>query len=175
MILGVISDTHGNWPLMQAAAMALTREHGATLILHLGDDYEDALTLSNAGFPMRMVPGLWCPEYRNPRIPNLIVESYDGVSIACCHADQDVRGAARQAAIIAMGHTHTAEIRHVGRTVYFNPGHLKASAHRGRPASYGLIRIDTENILMRICGLDGHIIQESRFNKDALGVPEAQQ
>ncbi len=171
MILGVISDTHGNLPMMLAAADALTRQHGAELILHLGDDYADALALRDAGFPVRMVPGLWCPEYRNPRIPNLIAATFEGVTMAFCHADQDLQGPARQAAIIAMGHTHTAEIRRVGRTVFFNPGHLKAAVHRGRPASYGLIQIDADRVILRIYGLDGRPRMEETFVKSDLGAP----
>ncbi|HEX72046.1 MAG TPA: hypothetical protein ENN65_01885 [Candidatus Hydrogenedentes bacterium] len=169
MILGVISDTHGNLAMMQDVATALTQEHGAELILHLGDDYADALALRDAGFPVRMAPGLWCPEYRNPRVPKLIMETFEGVTIACCHADQDLRGPARQAAIIAMGHTHTAEIRRVGRTVFFNPGHLKAAAHRGRPASYGLIQIDADQIILAIFGLDGRVRLEENYLKSDLG------
>lgn len=169
MILGVVSDTHGNLPMMQDVAKALTQEHGAELILHLGDDYADAVALRDAGFPVRMVPGLWCPEYRNPRIPKLILETFEGVTIACCHAVQDLRESARTAAIIVMGHTHTAEIRRVGRTVFFNPGHLKAAAHRGHPASYGLIQIDADHLILTIYGLDGRVLLKKNYLKSDLG------
>ena len=41
MILGVMSDTHGNTPLMLQAADRLCSEHGAEHLIHLVDNWED--------------------------------------------------------------------------------------------------------------------------------------
>ena len=91
MVLGVMSDTHGNRKLMHQVADLMTDQLKVQLILHLGDDYPDAQELALSGRPVRMVPGLWCDAYHNARIPKRIVEDFDGLKVAMAHADKDLR------------------------------------------------------------------------------------
>lgn len=168
MIIGVMSDTHGNRVLMHRVAERMVSEHHVDVIFHLGDDYADGEELRSAGCPVRGVPGLWCKEYHNPQVPNTIVEDFGGIRIACAHADQDVRGAAARAAIILTGHTHESGIRKTGKAVRLNPGHLKAKAHRGRPASYALITLRNDAVHLAIHDLDGRVRLEQIIPKAEL-------
>ena len=48
MLVGVVSDTHGNREGMLLVAARL-KSLGVGMLLHLGDDYQDMATLSQAG------------------------------------------------------------------------------------------------------------------------------
>lgn len=165
MILGIMSDTHGNHALMHRVADWLVQEAGVVLIYHLGDDYSDFLELQDSGYPVRGVPGLWCREYHQPNIPKVLVENLEGVTLACAHADKDLRGAAAQATLLLTGHTHQAAIRIGSKTVRLNPGHLKAGVSRGERASFAVIRIDPERILLSIHELDGSVRMEKEVKQ----------
>ncbi|HPO15184.1 MAG TPA: metallophosphoesterase family protein [Candidatus Hydrogenedentes bacterium] len=165
MIFGVMSDTHGNRALMHRVAEWLVQEAGADLIYHLGDDYSDFLELRDSGYPIRGVPGLWCKEYHQPNVPKVLVEDIEGVTVACAHADQDLRGAAAQARLILSGHTHQAAIRRRNKTIRLNPGHLKAELSRGERASFAVVHIDRDKIRLSIHELDGSVRMEKEVKE----------
>ncbi len=169
MILGVMSDTHGHRRLMHQVAERLRDIHGASRIIHLGDDYEDAEELGMAGHEVRAVPGLWCRAYADPRVPLRLFETYSGVRVACAHADKDLRSKERAADVVLTGHTHEAALERRGASVYMNPGHLSGKRNRGQAASYGLIAIDEEEIRFSILGHDGTLRDELRMARRATG------
>lgn len=168
MIIGVLSDTHGNRKLMHAVADRMRDEHGAQLLLHLGDDYADAEELALSAFDVVAVPGLWCSEYQSTWVKNTRIEEIEGLTIAMAHADQDLRGKERRAAVWLTGHTHSAKIERRGKSVHFNPGHLKSHNSRGERASYGLIEITGEAVVFSILDFDGTLREQERFKKDEL-------
>lgn len=159
MILGVIGDTHGNLALMFQAADVLA-ELGAEWIYHTGDDYDDARQLDHAGYKVRAVPGLWCPEYTSNRSPRCIVDRIDGVSIAMAHAQKDLHAAELSADVIITGHTHRGAIERLGASLYVNPGHLKAPVDRGERPSFATLRIEPRSVRALLCELDGTVRQE---------------
>lgn len=166
MIIGVMSDTHGSKPLMRRVARQMAEEHGVELILHLGDDYADAEDLQMLGYRVLAVPGLWCPEYTNPRIPNTLVERVDGVSIALAHADKDWGPREKAADIALCGHTHRAAISRLGKRLIVNPGHLKREYDRAEAASYAIIRIENREIAVVVHELDGQPRLEAVVERD---------
>ena len=157
MTLGVMSDTHGNVALMHSVADTMVERFGAGVIFHLGDDYADAEQLVLAGHDVRLVPGLWCPEYHDGRIPKRLSEVFDGLAVACAHAEKDLRHTERRAAIVLTGHTHVAAIQTEGRSLYVNPGHLRSSTSRGEAPSYAIIDIGPERVSATIRELNGHV------------------
>ena len=159
MRIGVVSDSHGNRRLLFQAADLLLGAHGATQLIHLGDDYEDAEELQLAGYVVNFVPGLWCAAYRNAAIPNTRVEDYDGVRIGYAHTPEEVMALRRQAAILLHGHTHHPTIQQDARGVVMNPGHLKAPRDRGYPASCGLIVTSEEAVDLYLYLLDNTPLQ----------------
>ncbi len=142
MIIGVMSDTHGRLPLMHRVANLMVNALDVEIMFHLGDDFSDAQDLGRNGHDVRMVPGLWCPEYHDGRIPNRIIETVDGVSIAAVHAEKDLRAIERAADVVLTGHTHKAALERIGASLYLNPGHLSGSSRRGGKPSFATLAIE---------------------------------
>ena len=160
MVIGVMSDSHGNRRLMHKVAAHMTGRFGAEMVFHLGDDYEDALELEAFGYAVRMVPGLWCPEYHDARVPTRMLEEVAGLTVACAHADKDLGHRERAAAIVLTGHTHEARLALLGRSLYVNPGHLKSGASRGEPASFALVEIAPAQVRARIFGAARGVVRD---------------
>lgn len=155
VILGIISDTHGNRGLMFDAVLWLVEKIGAEWVYHAGDNYEDAQELDYAGYKVRAVPGLWCPQYTDGRAPRRILDRYDGVRVAMAHAAKDLRSVERAADVVITGHTHRAALEKVGRSLYVNPGHLRGDVDRGERGSFASVEIVAEEIRAAIHELDG--------------------
>lgn len=163
MILGVISDTHGNRSFMEAAAHALLATHQSDVLLHLGDNYDDGEALARLAPEVRLVPGLWCDAYRDGAIRNVVSESFGALRIAYAHADHDLMGAAAAARLALFGHTHVACIEPRAGTVWVNPGHLKARIDRGQRASYATVRIDDATFEVSIFEFTGALRQRACY------------
>ncbi|GMW03504.1 MAG: hypothetical protein AMXMBFR84_46380 [Candidatus Hydrogenedentota bacterium] len=168
MNIGVMSDTHGNRKLMHEAADRMLSEFKTELIIHAGDNYSDAEELGMTGLPVRMVPGLWCDEYHNPRIPKCIVDAADGITFAVAHTDKDLRLLNGEVAIAVTGHTHVAEIRLDRKTVYLNPGHLKSNSDRNQTPSFAVIRTTTKDVEIAIHELRGGVRTSLVFHRTEL-------
>jgi uncharacterized protein len=172
MLLGILSDTHGNLEAIQEVA---TRFRAAQVdqVLHLGDDYLDILFLEAANLKVLAVPGLYCPEYRDPTIPNRRIENLAGVNILMMHTleaskfdqpgDWDLIER-DQVNIILYGHTHVPDIREEEGVLWVNPGHLKAHDRRGYPLSYALMHLTPPTVDVRIVSLaTGQILYRTVF------------
>jgi uncharacterized protein len=169
MILGVMSDTHGNLRLMQEVAEAMRDRFQVEVIFHLGDDYRDSESLISAGFTVHRVPGLWCPEYQDSRVSKRFIDTFDGISVACAHADKDLRYIERAAAIILTGHTHAARVELIGQSLYINPGHLKEPVCRNERASYAILAIDGDSVSATIREIGTHRVRsELRVSRSQL-------
>ena len=156
MIIGVLSDTHGNRKLMHQVADRMKVIHKVELIVHVGDDYPDAEELAAAGHSVRMVPGLWCDEYHDGRIPHRITIPCDGITISAAHSEKDLGAAELSATIVLTGHTHVACIEKLGRSMHVNPGHLKnPKLDRGQRPSYAIIATGADDISISIFEVDG--------------------
>ncbi len=168
MILGVISDTHGNHVLMQKAVDLLQKRLLATSILHLGDDYADKEALEMAGVPVTGVPGLWCREYSDGRIPKTLTVEFDGVRVACAHSVDDLPPLTSDIGLALIGHTHRFGICVREKVPCMNPGHLKSENDRMRQPTFGLARITNAMLCLSIHNLRGQTIMEQCFpRKDA--------
>jgi len=157
MVIGVMSDTHGNGALMLDVARLMTGTFQVEAVFHLGDDYRDALDLRQAGFEVRMVPGLWCPEYHDSRIPKRLVEDIEGLSVVCAHADRDLRHIHYAASIILTGHTHVARIEHIGFSLYVSPGHLKSQTDRGERPSFATVNLGEYDVTAAVHETSGRV------------------
>lgn len=158
MVLGILSDTHGNHRLMHMAVDRMVGL-GATMLVHLGDDYADAEVLRFVGYEVMAVPGLWCPEYAHPRIPNKIDETLAGVRIVAVHAPQDLSRADSDASLVLHGHTHRSGIVREGGGLVVNPGHLKSSRDRGEPPSFAVAELAGRRVEAVVFDLQGREMQ----------------
>lgn len=165
MIIGVLSDTHGNLPLMLAVAEAAIKIFHAGRIFHLGDDHADAEVLRDAEYTVTAVPGLWCPEYHHPHIPKRLVEDFDGVTLVAVHAAKDLLPQDYDADLILTGHTHRATIERVGKALHVNPGHLKATDRTGVPPSFAIVRIEPHEIGASLHEVDGTTLKEIHLER----------
>lgn len=169
MIIGVISDTHGNLKLMHQVADWMKTTHSAELIIHVGDNYPDAQELSLAGHNVRMVPGLWCDAYHDGRIPKRIIIPCDGITIAAAHAEKDLGAIELASTIVLTGHTHVSKIEKLGRTVHINPGHLKhPKLDRGQRPSYAIISTEPASVTVTIHEIDGGVRTSQSFTRAEL-------
>lgn len=168
MILGIMSDTHGNRKLMHRVADSMEEQLGVELIFHLGDDYGDGEELQLYGHNVKTVPGLWCAEYGTGRAPKCLVEEIDGITIVCAHAEKDVRLPRQGASVILTGHTHRARIELIGPTLHVNPGHLKATNNQKEPASFATLTLDAEEIHAAIHDATGGVWLERTVPRHCL-------
>ena len=158
MLLGVLSDSHGNVEALQDVADHFMKA-GVDLVLHLGDDYLDILFFEAANLKVLAVPGLYCPEYRDPAIPNRRIETLAGVKIMMTHSPEISKfdqpgdldpGDHDQVDIILYGHTHIPSIQEKDGILRVNPGHLKAYDRRGYPLSYALMHLTPPTVDVQI-------------------------
>lgn len=128
------------------------------------DGYSDFEELKFSGLEVYGVPGLWCREYNDWHIPNLIIEEIEGVTIAAAHSETSLNHKARAADIVLTGHTHHASMAEAGRAIYLNPGHLKNISSRGVYASFASIAIDGDKIRVTIHEMTGDPRQTEEFS-----------
>jgi len=173
MIVGVVSDTHGNWEGMLLLAERL-KSLGVRTLLHLGDDYQDLATLARAGLEVFGVPGLYCPEYRNPKILNRQVAELGGWRFLLTHTearsrydgpeDVDPEMVCYEVDAVLFGHTHAPALEERQGVAWINPGHLRDRADRGSPPTFALLHIAPLELTVQIRRLvDGLPIQEKIF------------
>ncbi len=174
MIVGVVSDTHGNQEGMLLLA-ARRKSLGVETLLHLGDDYRDLAALAQAGLEVLGVPGLFCPEYREPRIPNRQMVELAGLKFLLTHSetrhrydapgDVDPEMACYEVDAVLYGHTHAPNLEERQGVVWINPGHLRERADRGHPPTFALLRISPSELKVQLHRLaDGQLLQEKVFH-----------
>ena len=173
MIVGVVSDTHGNREGMLLLAERL-KALGVQTVLHLGDDYQDLTTLARAGLEVFGVPGLYCPEYRNPQVINRQVTELGSLKFLLTHTqarsnydgpeDLDPEMVCYEVDAVLFGHTHTPALEERQGIAWINPGHLRERSDRGFPPTFARLHISSPELKVQICRLvDGLAIQEKIF------------
>lgn len=145
MILGIVSDSHGDVPRLKR----FLREVGPVdAILHAGDFYEDSKKLS--GITKAKVIGVMgnCDYLMTGPLEKVVEVSGKKVLLAHGHqygVKRD-REALKKRAVslgvdaVVFGHTHVAETFWAGDVLFVNPG----SCHYGRGShgpSYGTLEI----------------------------------
>jgi putative phosphoesterase len=166
MRFGILSDTHGNTALLHQAAGLLTEQQDAGTLVHLGDNYEDALELDAYGLPVLKVPGLYCDAYHDDVVPNHLAHKAGSWRLLFAHSEATLPETAFvRADVIAVGHTHQAGVRHTPAAVVLNPGHLAKPYGRGRYASYGLLVLGERDAAFEVFGLSGERMLHEKFDK----------
>ena len=155
----LISDTHGNQKMIKRMVDYAYR---VDLVIHLGDDYKDALPFIEINKPTIRIPGTWGQEYQDPMIENRRLENFHKWRFYLTHtptkdshdlpSDEDPMAVifTRQCDVFCHGHTHQPEIKKIGDVVVLNPGHLKYSSDRGFPASFAHLFIDDDSCRIQL-------------------------
>jgi len=173
MKIAVFSDSHGEVENLKVAASKALGEK-AGILVHLGDNYEDAAALESSGKKIIKVPGVFSEIYRDHGIPNRVVENIKGKKILISHTEtshpHDLPGDLKPEDVISggevdfafVGHTHIPKIEKRGKVVVVNPGHLKSKDKRGSPPSFAVVDLSDGKI--RILDLkSGKVIKEESF------------
>jgi len=159
MWTAVVSDSHGNLPGLRRLA-ELLKQRGISLVLHLGDDYRDLAVLQAQGLEVVGVPGVYCPEYSDPRIPNRRLVELAGVKLFLTHTesrhrhdrpgDPDPQEEAWEADLVLYGHSHVPALEERESGWWLNPGHLKPGVDRGQPATFALLHLNGREVQVEI-------------------------
>jgi putative phosphoesterase len=138
----VVSDTHGNY----LAPLEIFKETGAEMLIHLGDEIEDAFTLEVAiEHPVIKLPGNCDPRSKEPRE---LLQSIAGHKVFMTHGDlygvknglQKLIEKAKslRAAVALFGHTHLPLIHKQDGILLINPGTLMTGSDA---RSYALLNV----------------------------------
>ncbi len=171
----LISDTHGNMDHVQTMLDVAT---DFDLVIHLGDNYQDAQPFIDASIPLIRVPGTWTSEYQDPMIDNRRFEEFFGWTFFLTHTPSvDPRDLVddidpmlviqdKRADIVCHGHTHQPMISQTNGITILNPGHLTALVDRGSRASYAIAEVCMEKCQIRIVDfMNGAVVQKAEFFK----------
>lgn len=145
MKLAIVSDTHGNWPLVRDA---IRREADVDYLLFLGDHASDGRQLQQAlGIPAFIVRGN-CDACEDAPEEQLV--ELGGWKLLICHGHryhvkqnlQSIyyRGLEAGADIVLFGHTHQA-IYEAGAVTLINPGSVSSRNLALDTASWGLLTL----------------------------------
>ncbi|MFH1830901.1 MAG: YfcE family phosphodiesterase [Pseudomonadota bacterium] len=173
MLIGVMSDTHGNLNYMQRAAYLMVYEFGVEAIIHLGDDYADAIKMDTHGRVLFAVPGMFEKAWNDKNIPHRLIKEFGGIVFMLSHTparDKHDKGGdinpARAlsdygADVLLHGHTHIHRL--IGSEdglILICPGQLKAEKDRGFPAGFAIIDAKRPNLYVRFVDLYGKVLEE---------------
>jgi putative phosphoesterase len=169
--IGILGDTHRNKALHAQVLDRLLNTDQAVRIYHLGDDYRDTEVERELGTDLLQVPGLYCPEYADKTVENVVVDTVQGVNILLVHDLKDVSEQEIMTSdILLYGHSHKAEIKIVNGKLYLNPGHLKAPQDKGKPPSYGFLDIDYGTLQADIRQANGKVMSSMTLKKSETGL-----
>lgn len=173
--IGVLSDTHKHITNLSRAHDFLKGE-GASMFIHLGDDYTDPDEIGERNFVR--VPGVFSEAYTDRNIPNRLIKNVVGWRLLLTHTlsshpndlpgdidpEEIIKG--RRADAVFFGHTHVPELREEGCILFLNPGHLKNEDKRGFPPTFAYVEVSVNRMISRIHKLhDYSILMEQTFRR----------
>ena len=173
MIIGIMSDTHGNAKYMQKACDLMIDKFGTEAIIHLGDDYDDAHGMDTKGLPLYTVPGMYERAWYDDRIPHRIIKQFGGVVFLLSHTPtRDKRDKSGDinparalseygAEVLLHGHTHKYRVMEsVDGLIVICPGHVRSDLDRGSPPTFAIVEAKRPNVGVKFISLDGDVLEE---------------
>jgi putative phosphoesterase len=147
MLIGIISDTHGN-----ISEQALATLRGVDHIIHAGDVGDpDVLKLLNSIAPTNSVRGNMDGGTWAKKLPPNDMMVLGGVLFYLVHDlhTMDIDPLTAGIQVVVSGHTHQPEIKHHQGIFYVNPGSASYGRY-GNPASIGHIELVQSKIIPQI-------------------------
>jgi uncharacterized protein len=153
MLIGVVSDTHNNYPMVSKALGRLA-QRGVSQILHCGDIEDEETVALFSGFDTHFVFGN-CDSDQNglrramTRSGATLHENFgslelEGMHIAWIHGDNGRLRRELEASghydFLFYGHTHRPEAHRAGLTWVINPGAL----HRAKPKTFLILDLSSK-------------------------------
>ena len=178
MRIGVVGDSHGNLENLRMAADYLVHERGVELLIHLGDNYEDADVLAEYGVSLLRVPGVYSDLYKDPGVANRLIEEFLGWRVLVTHSPKshendlpqdpkpEVLAAKGEVDIILYAHTHIPAIEEKEGVLWVNPGHLKDVDKKGYPPSMAILELQRDSVRAEVLSLKSkEVLQSSTYQK----------
>ncbi|HID24885.1 MAG TPA: metallophosphoesterase [Thermoplasmata archaeon] len=174
MRVGVVSDSHGEIKNLKRAVEKLIEKHSVEVIVHLGDNYDDAVVLKNLGIKVIRVPGVFSNHYQNKNIFNRVVETFNGKRVLITHTEKSHENdlpddlkpeeliGKKAVDVVFYGHTHIPKVEERQGILYVNPGHLKTMDKKGYPPSFAVVDFQNK-VNVTIYTLEGEIVQNKVF------------
>jgi len=165
MKIGVMSDSHGALDNVLEAGVFLADELKVDLIVHLGDDEDDAEALEGLGPKLIVVPGVFSDRYQDPAVPNRITTEFGAWRVLISHTieahpndlpdDPDPEALIRHGEVdlVLHGHTHIPLVTERAAVVLVNPGHLRPQDKKGHDASFACIEVRGRELEVTIYSL----------------------
>jgi predicted phosphodiesterase len=92
-----------------------------------------------------------CPEYESGKVPRKQVDLVEGRISALVHDKADLtRDDIANAALIFHGNTVAPALVQIGPRCFVTPGHLRAAAPAGRPATFALAEVTARELLLTV-------------------------
>ena len=166
MKIAVLSDSHGNLGNIKKIGRYLREKAKVSLIVHLGDEYDDVDILKDLGVEIIKVPGINSSYYQDPDTPNRIVKDIEGIKVLITHSldpnsndlpqDKNPKDIIKEENIglVFYGHTHIAKVEEKNNVIFVNPGHLRDFDKKGNFASFAIVEIKDKKISAQIIGCD---------------------
>ena len=173
MLIGLVSDSHGELENLKDAAWKLAYNWHVKLIAHLGDECEDVDAIRDMRLEIIEVPGVYCQEYQDSAITNRVLKVFEGQRVLFTHTaethkndlpeDPDPKQLALddKVDVVAFGHTHIPEAKVENGVLWVNPGHLKDSDKKGYAPSFAILDIDKDNARVLLIDLKSGDIFDS--------------
>ncbi len=152
MLIGIISDTHGHLRNTQSA-IRLLADHAIECVIHCGDIGSPEIPWLLRSWPTHYVLGN--VDHDEAELRQAIVEAghichgrfgqleLTDRRVAFLHGDDRRRLTSTVAEgafdLVCYGHTHRADLSHLGRTWMLNPG----AVFRAQPHSVAVIELET--------------------------------
>ena len=178
-VIAVVSDSHGNADYVQHFLNDIN-SFDIDFVYHLGDYYDDAQLIIDAGYSVIRVPGTWTRYYDDFRVDKRRFEDIKGWRFFLSHTpsmesldtsedyDPQLVVEQQQCHVMLHGHTHCPSMVLKNGVLIINPGHIKASTDRGFPASYCMLTISEDQLDAEIY----HLKENATYQKDSFSKSE---
>ena len=155
----VVSDTHTNVEFYKEC-LSRYLPNSIDLVIHLGDNYVDALVAHEFGHKLICVPGTRCSQYQDSTIDNRRVEIFNSWRCLLSHTptrdymdlatDEDPKSFIlnQKCDVFFHGHTHFQNVETQNNVVILNPGHIKSRFDRGQKPSYMIVKFNLNSLIV---------------------------
>jgi predicted phosphodiesterase len=104
-----------------------------------------------------------CPEHASGKVPAKQVDLVEGKISCLVHDKADLnRDDISNSALIFHGNTAAPAIVQIGPRCFVTPGHLRAPAPAGRPATFALAEVTAKDLVLTVFGEDGAELRQDR-------------
>jgi uncharacterized protein len=146
--IGILSDTHLNFPSETFRIMAEACFHDADMILHAGDLTDPAILTVFSGKQVHAVHGNMCSAAACRHLPAHKQIMVGGFTIGLIHRagstydfEHRLIEIFPEADCIVYGHTHRPVCHRLGGVLYINPGSFTGTGHGGAGGTFAVLEV----------------------------------